>query len=491
MLSVRGVHKSFGPTVALDGVDLEAGAGEVHAVLGENGAGKSTLMSILGGVTPADHGSLSLDGRPYAPRGPREAHAAGVAMVHQELSLCAHLTVAENIMLGREPSRFGVVAKDALDAHASRALEAAAGAERARSISLGARVGDLSLADRQLVEIARALADEGCRVLILDEPTSSLGREEVGVLFERIRALEERGLAILYVSHFLEEVKEIADRYTVLRDGKTVGTGSVKEVAVSDLVATMAGKPISQLFVRSKRTPGDVVLSCVDVGGALRPVRASFELRRGEVLGIAGLVGAGRTELLRLLFGLDPMARGTVRAFGHTGAASPADRIAQGFGMLSEDRKGEGLLLSMSLADNLTLSRLAGWVRTAWQRSVAARWVQRLAIRCADVEQPIRDLSGGNQQKVAIGRLLHQDAEIFLLDQPTRGIDVAAKAEVHRLVDELAVSGKAVLMVSDDLSELSGVCDRVAVMHRGVLGVARPSSEWNEASLLAAAVGVS
>jgi ribose transport system ATP-binding protein len=283
-------------------------------------------------------------------------------------------------------------------------------------------------------------------------------------------------------------VKEIADRFTVLRDGRTVGTGDVKEVQISDLVATMTGKPVSQLFPRSKRTPGDVVLACADVAGSTRPARASFELRRGEVLGLAGLVGAGRTELLRALFGLDPMAGGSVVAFGRPGAASPAERIAQGFGMLSEDRKGEGLALTMSLADNLTLSKLVGLVRASWQASVAARWVERLAIRCRDVWQPVRDLSGGNQQKVALGRLLHQDAEIFLLDQPTRGIDVAAKTEVHRLIDELAVRGKAILLVSDDLSELRGVCDRIAVMHRGVLGAARPASEWTEASLLAEAV---
>jgi ABC-type sugar transport system ATPase subunit len=489
LLSVRGVRKSFGPTVALDGVDLEARAGEVHAVLGENGAGKSTLMGILGGITGPDAGSLLLDGKPYVPTTPREAQVAGVAMVHQELSLCPHLSVAENVMLGREPVRSGIIAKNALRASAEKALLAAAGEDRARALQLDALVGDLPLADRQLVEIARALADEGCRVLILDEPTSSLGRGEVSVLFDRIRAMRERGLAVLYISHFLEEVKEIADRFTVLRDGRTVGTGEVRDVAVSELVAQMAGKAVSQLFPRSERKPGDVVLACDEVAGVSRPVRASFELRRGEVFGIAGLVGAGRTELLRVLFGVDKLARGRVRAFGHHGAASPAERIAQGFGMLSEDRKGEGLALEMSVADNLTLSRLTAIVRASWQRSVARRWVERLGIRCRDVLQPVIDLSGGNQQKVALGRLLHQDAEILLLDQPTRGIDVAAKVEVHQLIDELAVRGKAVLFVSDDLSELCGVCDRVAVMHRGVLGGARPASEWTEASLLSEAVG--
>ncbi|HXX68389.1 MAG TPA: sugar ABC transporter ATP-binding protein [Polyangiaceae bacterium] len=488
LLSVRGVHKSFGPTVALGGVDLEARAGEVHAVVGENGAGKSTLMSVLGGVTTPDAGSLVLDGKGYAPRNPRDARAAGVAMVHQELSLCPHLSVAENVMLGREPTRFGLVAKDALREGASFALEAAAGPLRSRALALGGRVGDLPLADRQIIEIARAMADDRCRVLILDEPTSSLGREEVRVLFDRIRALRERGLCILYISHFIEELKVIADRFTVLRDGRTVANGNVHEVSVSELVTTMAGNAISPSLPRAIRTPGETVLACDDIAGAVRPLRASFELRRGEVFGIAGLVGAGRTDLLRVLFGLDRMARGHVSALGHVGMGSPAERIAQGFGMLSEDRKAEGLALTMSVADNLTLSKLAALVGP-WQRNVSARWVDRLGIRCRDVQEPVLNLSGGNQQKVALGRLMHQDAEILLLDQPTRGIDVAAKAEVHRLIGELAVAGRAVVLVSDDLSELLGICDRIAVMHRGILGPARPAIEWTEASLLSAAVG--
>jgi ribose transport system ATP-binding protein len=488
LLSVQGVRKSFGPTVALGGVDLEARAGEVHAVLGENGAGKSTLMSLLGGITTPDAGSLLLDGRRYAPRNPGDARAAGVAMVHQELSLCPHLSVAENMMLGREPTQFGLIAREALRERASRALEAAAGPQRSRALALGGRVGDLPLADRQIIEIARAMAEDRCRVLILDEPTSSLGREEARVLFDRIRAMRAQGLCILYISHFIEEVKELADRFTVLRDGRTVATGNVGDVSVSELVTTMAGKAIFAAFPRATRAPGETVLACEDVAGAGGPSRASFELRRGEVLGIAGLVGAGRTELLRVLFGLDSMVGGRVRALGHVGMGSPAGRIAQGFGMLSEDRKGEGLALTMSVADNLTLSKLATMVRSSWQRGVAARWVDRLGIRCRGVQEAVLNLSGGNQQKVALGRLMHQDAEILLLDQPTRGIDVAAKTEVHRLIEELAVAGRAILLVSDDLSELRSTCDRIAVMRRGVLGPARPVNEWTEESLLSAAL---
>ena len=489
VLSARGLRKWFGATVALDGVDIDLGAGEVHAIVGENGAGKSTLIQIFGGVTAPDAGSLSLDAKAYAPLGPRDAQDRGVAVVHQELSLCPHLSIAENIMLGREPSRFGIVSNETLFARAGVALEAAAGASRARTLRLDARASDLSLADRQLVEIARALADERVRVLILDEPTSSLGRSEAQVLHERIRAMRDRGLAILYISHFLDEVREIADRYTVLRDGKTVASGAVRDVTSGELVTIMAGRPVSELSQRKAQEPGDVILVCNELAGPDRPKSVSFELRRGEVLGIAGIVGAGRTELLRVLFGLDPLTRGTVRAFDRMGAASPRARIAQGFGMLSEDRKGEGLALAMSVADNLSLSSLSFWVRDSWQRTMATSWIARLGVRCRDVEQPVLALSGGNQQKVALGRLVQQDAQILLLDQPTRGIDVAAKVAIHQLVLRLATSGKAILLVSDDLAELCGVCDRIAVMRRGVLGAARSASEWTVASLLSEAVG--
>jgi ribose transport system ATP-binding protein len=489
LLSIRDLRKSYGATVALAGLSLEARAGEVHAVLGENGAGKSTLMGVLGGATIPNAGSILLGGRPFAPSSPREAQASGVAQVHQELSLCPHLSVAENVMLGREPTRYGLLNDEALRRDAARALEAAAGPERAAAIGLEARVSDLAPAERQLVEIARALVGEGCQVLILDEPTSSLGREEVGILFRRIRALRERGFLILYVSHFLQEVLEIADRFTVLRDGRTVATGEVCETSTSELVTRMTGKPVDRLFPRTERAPGEAALEVRDVAGATLPVRASFELRRGEVVGIAGLVGSGRTELLRVLFGLDPKARGSVRALRQRGNVSPGERLRGGVGMLSEDRKGEGLALSMSVADNVTLSKLPAIVHPTEQRRVAMRWVETLRVKCPDVSRPVRDLSGGNQQKIALGRLLHQDSEVLLLDQPTRGIDVGAKADIYELIDRLASAEKAILLVSDDLSELLGVCDRIAVMTRGVLGPARPVSEWTEASLLAEAVG--
>ncbi len=529
LLSVRDVKKAFGATLALAGVSLDVSAGEVHAVIGENGAGKSTLMGILGGALVPDSGTIVFDDAPFAPKSPRSAHDRGVRMVHQELSLCPHLSVAENIVLGREPTRRGWIATGELRQRARLSLAATVGEARARTFPLDARVDTLPLADRQLVEIARALAGATCRLLILDEPTSSLGRAEARALFERIRALKLAGIAILYISHFLEEVIEIADRFTVLRDGRTVGNGDVRATSIPALVQQMVGRPVSQLFVRSARTRGDVALACRDVaggrpsfwgfrpggravapGGRARvagesahsrppdepdasptrlPVHASFEVRSGEILGIAGIVGAGRTELLRVLYGLDPRSQGTVRVFGSDAPRSPAEAIAAGMGMLSEDRKGEGLLVTRSIAANLTLSSLGVLLRRSRELAAARHWVARLGIRTRDVDDPVGNLSGGNQQKVALGRLMHQRARILLLDQPGRGVDVAAKSEMYRLIDGLAVAGAAIVVVSDDLSELLGVSDRIAVMHRGVLGPARPVDDWTEASLLAEAVG--
>jgi len=489
-LLVDRVSKRFGPTVALDGVRLEAAAGEVHAIVGENGAGKSTLMRVLSGAIAADDGSVQLDGSPYRPRHPIDARRHGVATVYQELSLAPHLTVTENILLGVEPSRHGLLRLGQMRRAATAALAELQRAE----IPLDARAGDLPVALQQLVEIARALAQAGTRVLILDEPTSSLAEDDVRHLFKVVAALKARGLTILYISHVLEEVQAIADRYTVLRDGRTVGTGPVAGTPASDIVRLMAGRQMAELFPRSAHTPGEVVLDLDDVAGVRKPASVSLALRRGEVLGIGGLVGAGRTELLRGVFGLEPVRRGTIRVGTYSGWAPPHRRLAQGVGLLSEDRKSEGLALALSLADNVTLSKMdamgpAGTVLPGAQQAAAAKWLERLRVRCRDARQPARELSGGNQQKVAIARLLHHDVDVLLLDEPTRGIDVASKADIYTLIDELARTGKAILLVSSYLPELLGVCDRVAVMHRGRLGPARPVAGLTEHDVLMEAIG--
>jgi ribose transport system ATP-binding protein len=362
-----------------------------------------------------------------------------------------------------------------------------------RDVTPETQVRRLSLAQQQMVEIARAVALES-RVLVLDEPTSSLSAHDVDRLFDVVRELRDSGLTVLYISHFLEEVMKIADTFCVLRDGKTVGSGRIADVTSDDLVTQMAGRRVEQLFVRSAREPGKVVLSLGGLAGKQRPVSASLELRRGEVLGIAGLVGSGRTELLRAVFGLDKVARGEVRVASYVGPASPARRLAQGVGLLSEDRKGEGLAENLSIADNLVLSKLSGLgpgglVLPSRAAAATRRFIDKLGIKSRGPEQKVRDLSGGNQQKVALARLLHHDVDVLLLDEPTRGIDVRSRAEIYRVIDGLALAGKAVLVVSSHFPELLGIADRIAVMRRGTLGQARPAIELDERALIAEATG--
>jgi ribose transport system ATP-binding protein len=481
-LQLEGVRKVFGATVALDGVSLAIGAGEVHALVGENGAGKSTLMKVLAGVHQPDAGEMRLDGEPYRPARPLDARRAGIVMVHQELAIASHLTVAENITLGAEPTRGPL-----LDRAEIRRLAVGALSELGRpDIPPDALAADLSIAEQQLIEIARAIA-LGCRVLVLDEPTSSLTLADTEKLFALVRRLRAQGRSVIYISHFLEEVKAISDRFTVLRDGASVGSGLTADVTPDSIAALMVGRNVNELYTRSARPVGDVLLAVKNLAGPRKPVAASLELRRGEVLGLAGLVGAGRTELLRTIFGLDRVHAGEVRVAAFSGAATPARRWQQGIGLVSEDRKIEGLALDLSIADNLTLTRLPAWVSPAAQAADSRRWIEKLGVRCAHPLQAIRELSGGNQQKVAVARLLHHDVDVLLLDEPTRGIDVGAKQTIYRVIDELACSGKAVLVVSSYLPELLGICDRIAVMCRGVLGPARPVAEWDEHKIMLAA----
>ncbi len=431
---MRGVRKRFGATVALDGVDLAVADGEVHALLGQNGAGKSTLMKVLSGAHPPDEGTMLLDGRPYAPRNPHAGRRAGVAMIYQELSLAPHLSVEENMVLGLEPPRREIRSR-CLDALRSLGHD---------DIPPDARVDRLPISRRQIVEIGRALA-VGCRVVVLDEPTSSIGRKDVDQLFTVIERLRARGLSVVYISHFIEECRRVASRFTVLRDGRSAGGGEM--ASAPDLVRLMVGRAVDDLYPRSPRTPGPIVLPALG-------------LRRGEVLGIAGLIGAGRTELLKSVFA----KRGW----------------AEGAGFVSEDRKGEGLFLNLSVAENLEMTKLS----PGREEAVARPWLERLAVKGAPLQR-IAELSGGNQQKIAIGRLLHHGVDILLLDEPTRGVDVASKAEIYRLIDRLvAGEGKSVVWVSSYAPELLGVCDRIAVMRRGELGAAKPVVEWSEELLL-------
>ncbi|MEA3209312.1 MAG: ribose transport system ATP-binding protein [Chthoniobacter sp.] len=476
---MEGVRKRFGATVALDGVDLTVGGPEVLALVGENGAGKSTLMKVLSGAHQPDEGRMWLHGAPYRPGHPIDARNAGVSMIYQELSLARHLTVMENIVLGMEPAcgpfvRWGEVRGRAADAMAQLGRS---------DIQPETPVYQLSIAEQQLVEIGRAIA-VGARVLVLDEPTSSLARNDIERLFLLVQRLKAQGLGIIYISHFLEEVRALSDRFTVLRDGRSVGSGRTAEATNGEIIALMVGRSVEDLYPRSPRTAGEAVLELAEVAGAIKPESASLTLHRGEVLGIAGLVGAGRTELLRAIFGLDPVRSGRLKVKAHVGPASPAQRWAGGVGMVSEDRKMEGLALSLSVADNLTLSSLGAVVQPAKQVAASRQWIQKLAIRCREPQQPVGNLSGGNQQKVAIARLLEHGVDVLLLDEPTRGIDVGSKAQIYQLIDELAAAGKAVLMVSSYLPELLGVCDRIAVMCKGHLHAARPVAEIDEHEIM-------
>ena len=487
---MAGVEKAFGATRALDGVDFVVAPGEVHALIGENGAGKSTLMKVLAGVHRPDAGRMEIDGAPYAPADPLDARRQGVAMIFQELALAPHLTVEANVMLGVEPTRGGGRLDHQTARERTRGALAALGHN---AIDPAARVDLLPIGAQQLVEIARALVLDA-KIIVLDEPTSSLTGSDVEKLFEAIERLKAKGVSIIYISHFLEEVERIADSFTVLRDGKSVGSGKIGDVPIPTIVEWMVGRSVDEMFPRADHAIGKPVLTVERLAASNGLLGAGLTLRRGEILGIAGLIGAGRTELLRVLFGLDAVRSGEIRVGAYCGAASPVERLAQRVGFLSEDRKTEGLALNLAVEENLTLSRLSPFVRRGWldrkaQREAAAGWIEKIGVKAAGPGAPVGSLSGGNQQKVQLARLLHHDCDVLLLDEPTRGIDVASKVTIYEWIGRLAAAGKAVLFVSSYIPELLGVCDTLAVMHRGRLGPAKPIREWNERSILHAAVG--
>ncbi|MBX3437549.1 MAG: sugar ABC transporter ATP-binding protein [Planctomycetaceae bacterium] len=489
LLQMHDIRKSFGATTALDGVSVEVTRGEVTALIGENGAGKSTLMKILSGAERQDAGHMQLDGRPYQPAGPHAALRAGVAMIYQELNLAPDLSVEDNVMLGQERGKHGLLRRKDQRRIVQDVLQRLGHAE----LDPRQPVSRLSIGAQQIVEIARALALQA-RVIVFDEPTSSLARQDVARLFAVIRSLCDDGIGVVYISHFLEELREVAARFTVLRDGRSVGHGQIQDVSERELVRLMVDRDVDELFPSVPHQPGKVILQINGVTGRRSPRDVSLAVRCGEILGIAGLVGAGRTELLRCLFGLDDVKAGTVIIDGRQAPATPASRIRAGLGLVSEDRKGEGLAQSRSITDNMTYSRLApytksGFLRLRQRRKQVSQWMERLKVRARSTEQPVVELSGGNQQKVAFARVLHQDADVLLLDEPTRGIDVGTKAEIYRLIGEAAAAGKAVIFVSSYFAELLAVCDRVAVMSRGRLQEVRPAEEWDEESLLASAMG--
>jgi ribose transport system ATP-binding protein len=486
LLRLNSITKSFGPVLALRGVSLDIRAGEVLALIGENGAGKSTLMKVLSGAHQPDSGSVEMEGRPLALTSPSVARRAGIAMIYQELTLAPHLSVEENMTLGMERTKFGFLRSQ------TQKVEAALQLLEAEDILSSRKVRSLTIARQQIVEIARAIVSEA-RVVIMDEPTSSLSGDDKQALFRVIRKLRDEGLAIVYISHFLDEIDEIADRYTVLRDGESVGQGLVAESTPESLVEQMIGRTIDEMYPRPDHDTGEVVLAVKTVHGTALPRGVSFDLQGREILGIFGLVGAGRTELARCLFGLDPVVSGGIELNGgaemNLSGFQPIKALTGGLDYLSENRKDEGLAQNLSIAANTTLSAIRktsrlGFLQLEEEKATADRLAKKLDIRCANTSQPVSALSGGNQQKVALARMIHHDSDIFFMDEPTRGIDVGSKHEIYELIQSMAAGGKSIIVVSSYLPELLGICHNIAVMHRGSLSKKRPAEEWSEQEIL-------
>jgi len=467
LLTMRGMELAFPGTQALAGVDLTVARGEIRALLGENGAGKSTLMKVLAGAERPDAGEVVLDGQPVQLRTPREAKAAGVHMVFQEMSLADNLSVAENISLGSYPHKFGVMRWSAVRETAAKALAALN-----ISIPLGVRVRELSIAQQQMIEIAKAVVGD-LKVLILDEPTSALTETETLELFALMRRLADRGVAIMYISHNLEEIFAICDSVTVMRDGHSIATHSVAEATVDQLIGEMVGRELGEMMPKAIAEYGEPMLEVRDlvVDGKTEPV--SFTVRRGEVVGFAGLLGAGRSSLMRCLVGDLPRASGEVRLNGvPLEPARPRDAVKRGLGYLSDDRRASGIVAKLSIRENVGLGCLSlnaryGVMRKLQERRLAEQTVSRLRVASSSIEKKVGELSGGNQQKVVLGKWLAAGVDALILDEPTRGIDVGAKTEVYELINELAAEGKAIVLVSSYLPEVLGMSDRVLVMREG------------------------
>jgi ribose transport system ATP-binding protein len=482
------ISKRFAATCALDEVSLQVVRGQVLGLIGENGAGKSTLMKVLSGAFPPDSGTMRLDGRVFRPQGPHDARCSGVAMIYQELNLAPELSVEDNIMLGQEARFLGVLRRKVQRERVRDALGLLGHSELDPRLI----VGQLSVGDQQLVEIARALVSRA-KVIVFDEPTSSLPHRDVEHLFRVIDRVRQSGLGIVYISHFLEEVRRVCNTYHVLRDGKNAGSGRLADVTDQQIVSLMVGRTVDRLFPRVPHEIGGPLVSLRQISGRRLPRDVNLELHRGEILGLAGLVGAGRTETLRCLYGLDTLQSGQIRVSGKPIRPTPRARMRAGMGFVSEDRKQEGLAQELSITDNVTLARLApysrwGWLRHERRRRRVVDFLDRLAVKCHSAGQRVRTLSGGNQQKVALARVLHQGAEILLLDEPTRGIDVGTKAEIYQLMGDMAAEGKAIVFVSSYLPELLAICDRVAVLRRGKIADIRAAADWSEEAMMTCAI---
>jgi ribose transport system ATP-binding protein len=490
VLAMRQIRKSFPGLVALDGVDFDLRRGEVHVLLGENGAGKSTLIKILGGAYQKDAGEITLDGRTVDIRNPRHAQQTGIACIHQEFNLIPHLSVGENILLGREPMRIGgLIDQTAIFREAEKALR-----DLGVNIDVRKPVHELSVAQQQIVEVAKALSMEA-RILVMDEPTSALTEHEIQSLFAAIRKLQEKDVGIIYISHRLDELFEIGDRVTVLRDGKYVGTREVAGISKQELIRMMVDRPVGERFPKQGADRGEEVLRVegLSIEGVLRDI--SFSVYRGEVLGIAGLMGSGRTTLARTIFGLEKPDTGKIYVKGRLcEIRSPRVAIASGIGFLTEDRKNQGLVLGLSVIANMCLPSIEkisklGIVSHTEELRLSGKFVRDLRIKTPALSQKVIYLSGGNQQKVVLSKWLCRQADIFIFDEPTRGIDVGAKEEIYHLMNRLTANGVAILMISSEMPEVLGMSDRILVMHQGRIGAEFSAREATQEQILRCALG--
>lgn len=498
MLKMRGIRKTFPGVVALDEVSFHLRAGEVHGLVGENGAGKSTLMKILSGACARDAGEIEIGGRPAMIASPRDAQTLGVATIYQELSLVPQLTVAENILLGHEPSRAGWIDRRRLADHAAQSL-----AEAGVTLPLTRRVDSLGIAEQQMVEVAKALFRRA-RVLVMDEPTSALTAREIDGLFDVIRRVTARGVGVIYISHRLRELPAVGHRVTVLRDGRNAGTFELPDVSIPHLVRLMANRDVRDHFPRRRRTPqgrsarpaGPSLLQIEHLSGDAGVKEVSLTVEEGEIVGIAGLLGAGRTELARLIVGADVPSSGRVRMRGRdVTPESPRDAIRAGIGFLPEDRKRHGLVLPHSVSRNVALPSLARWSRSGWvsaraERTAAERWVTELRIKTPSVAERVARLSGGTQQRVVLARWLAAECELLVMDEPTRGVDVGARAEIYELMNQVTDSGVGILMISSDLPEVLGMSDRIYVMRRGRIELELDRRAASDELVLQAALGL-
>lgn len=467
LLEMKGISKSFPGVKALKNVSLQLKAGEVHALLGENGAGKSTLIKVLGGIYHAEEGEIYIDGQKKDIDSVVAARAAGVSIVHQELVLVPYMTVAENIFLGREMGGKFNIDRRKMSREAQKLLDT-----YEMNIDADMLVEHLTIAQQQMVEIVKAISFQS-KILVMDEPTSSISDKEVGFLFDTMRTLTKKGVGIIYISHKMSELEQICDRVTVMRDGETVGTRVVKESTKDELIALMVGRELTNYYTRDYLEPGEVILKCDHIADGKMAKDASFELRKGEIIGFAGLVGAGRSETMKAIFGLAPNMSGDVYVEGKkVQIKSPIDAMKYGITLVPESRKEEGLYRVMSVRFNSTIEVLGEFIRhlhvnSAKERQITQKYIDMMATKTPSQEQIIGNLSGGNQQKVMIGRWLATNPKILILDEPTRGVDVGAKAEIYAIMNELVKQGMSIIMISSELPEIINMSDRVYVMCDG------------------------